>query len=339
VCEWRHPVAFFMNGIGDHILSLPALRAVAEYCRGRLTLVCSAHPASQVFDELPVRRLVRVAQETFPRQTVFDWRAAAAQITECDLFLSLVPCPSEGLAHLVEALRPEFCVGVVPRGNSTAVNCQQTWDRTKHSSRAAFEVVRCLWPGAAFEQFVGPPVFTEDTRGRVQAIKALLPAGTKCLALHTETLPEKMWPVERFNRVIEEFLRRHDDYACFLVATRDTGIDAGAFGDRLIPTFSRTSPFAGREYGCLPLRVAQCLVAGSQLFLGVDSCFLHVADFCSVPAVALFGPTSPREFGCVVAPNRTLDGHGSMEAIEVDDVLESLDQMANAHSGGGDRRL
>ena len=36
----RTPVVFFANGIGDTVLALPALRALAALFPGRLSLVC-----------------------------------------------------------------------------------------------------------------------------------------------------------------------------------------------------------------------------------------------------------------------------------------------------------
>lgn len=42
----------------------------------------------------------------------------------------------------------------------------------------------------------------------------------------------------------------------------------------------------------LRLGVALALVSLSDLFLGVDSCMLHMADLCRVPGVGLFGPDS-----------------------------------------------
>ena len=37
---WRSPAAFIVNGIGDYLIALPALRALASLMRGRLRLLC-----------------------------------------------------------------------------------------------------------------------------------------------------------------------------------------------------------------------------------------------------------------------------------------------------------
>jgi hypothetical protein len=38
--QWRSPTAFIVNGIGDHLIALPAMRALGSLLEGRLRLIC-----------------------------------------------------------------------------------------------------------------------------------------------------------------------------------------------------------------------------------------------------------------------------------------------------------
>jgi ADP-heptose:LPS heptosyltransferase len=78
----------------------------------------------------------------------------------------------------------------------------------------------------------------------------------------------------------------------------------------------------------LPLSYAMALVAASDLFLGVDSCMLHAADFHRVPGVGLFGPTSPRRWGFRFGPHRHVAVAGAIDQIGTAEVLAALESLA-----------
>jgi ADP-heptose:LPS heptosyltransferase len=74
----------------------------------------------------------------------------------------------------------------------------------------------------------------------------------------------------------------------------------------------------------------------ADLFLGVDSLFLHAADLFRVPSVGLFGPTACEEWGFRVTPTwRHISGHGSMDTIQREAVLDALLSIAGAGGSGG----
>ena len=52
------PVIFYINGIGDNILNLPALRALGALFAGRLSLICSGSDSLFMFADLPLKRVV-----------------------------------------------------------------------------------------------------------------------------------------------------------------------------------------------------------------------------------------------------------------------------------------
>jgi ADP-heptose:LPS heptosyltransferase len=135
------------------------------------------------------------------------------------------------------------------------------------------------------------------------------------LVIHTETLPHKMWPTERFISVLDKFFDAHHNYAAVVLDKADRKLDAGRHGVRVIhlPYSSVATHYA--------------IVGLADLFLGIDSCFLHAADLFRVPGVGLFGPTNHKVFGFRFGPHRHVYSGGTMEEIGEASVLEALESM------------
>jgi len=51
----RWPVAIFANGIGDHLINLPAARALAALYPDGLTIICRQGVGQLFFSDLPLR--------------------------------------------------------------------------------------------------------------------------------------------------------------------------------------------------------------------------------------------------------------------------------------------
>ena len=173
----------------------------------------------------------------------------------------------------------------------------------KRTSDLAFDLPGYLDPSPRLEDFAAPPRFPVEAGAIASRIRDLLPPSMQVLAVHLETAVNKVRPAERFVAVLDAFLAKHPEFTAMVISQGTQGLDGGRYGSRVIPC-------AG-----LPLAVALHLVAQADLFLGVDSCMLHVADFFHVPGVALFGATSSYEFGFRLGPHRHVNGNGAMDTI------------------------
>lgn len=310
--EASDPVLFFYNGIGDHIINLPALRAAARAFAGRLTLVCSEGAQNFLLDDIPARRRVKIPLwfGADNRRRNFDDEAVAAQVGNCDLFVSLVPWTSDSLTSLLNRLRPETSVGFFPWFDVPLPR-----DFSKHSADLAFDVVRRIAPEYVLEDFAAPPPLPAEGRRVADELRGMLAPGARVLAVHTDTKAEKMWGAGRFTSVLDMFLERHPDFVAFVVGGDPQRVDDGAHADRVIPCHDMSL-----LYSC-------CVVATADLFLGVDSCMLHVADFARVPGVGLFGHTRAEEFGFRVGPNVTIQAEERTQEIEVEQVYLALESL------------
>lgn len=70
------------------------------------------------------------------------------------------------------------------------------------------------------------------------------------------------------------------------------------------------------------------LIARADVFIGVDSVGLHAADLWGVPAIGLFGPTRPEEWGFQFSSKAVhVDGRGSMHSISVEHVVSAFNSL------------
>ena len=304
------PVVFFINGIGDNILNLPALRALGALFGGGLSLICSGSDSLFVFDDLPVKRAIKIRAQRSDYGREFDADAVAAETGNCDLFLSLCPWHSESLTRLVEKLRPQMSVGFFSNYDiSMPLNFDQ------HTSELAFDLVRLFDASSRLQDFTAPPRYPNEARAEARKLREQLSPGAKALAVHADTGQKKMWDANKLMQTLDTFLGLHPEFTVLLVGERPQSLDCGVHGDRVIPCYG------------LPLPVSMALVTESDFFLGIDSCMLHAADFGGVPSVGLFGPTSAAEFGFLVGPHIAIQAPHTMAEIEVTDVSDALESL------------
>ena len=306
--RFRSPAAFFVNGIGDHLMALPALRALAALMPGRLRLLCMPGAERLFFAEL---ELAAVHHIHHLRAAVNPAAASrlAAEIGTCDLFLSFERHSNPSTLALVAALRPRQSVGHFP-----GFETQIPFETARHSTDLAFAIPAAFSPGLRAEAFVGPPRLPDSTAALVRGFRAQLAPAVTLLAVHADTKREKMWAPGKLAAVLGAFLDRHCDVVAVVIGAEKLVGDVGKH--------------RGRVLSCcgIPLPASFGLVAACDLFLGVDSCMLHLADLCRVPGVGLFGPTDPAEYGFRFAPHRHIRA-ARMEDIAVPDVLDALESL------------
>jgi ADP-heptose:LPS heptosyltransferase len=307
----RNPVVLYCNGIGDHILAVPALRGLAHLFPQRLTLVCALGARRFFFGDIRFGSVFETKFEAIRGgRRWFDADAVAAATRGCDLLISLNPWHSKSVDRLLTLLGPRFSLGFFE-----PFEANLPLDYRKHSAELSFDVARFLRPALRIEDFASPLTLPAGARRWAGSVRRHIPRGLKMLAVHADTKREKMWPVRRMRRVIDEFLERHEEFVAFEVGEKPLRRNGSRHGERFVPSHG------------LPLPFALGLVAEADLFLGVDSCMLHAADLFRVPGVGLFGPTSSREWGFRFAPHRHVEfGEltGGAAETQVLDALESL---------------
>jgi ADP-heptose:LPS heptosyltransferase len=306
----KHPLVFFVNGLGDHLLALPALRALAKLFPRRLRLACASGARWNVFADVPLTDAIELETATIAGTCEFDFELARKRIGPCDLFLSLVPWHSESMHRLLAALTSGSSIGYHPD-----FRIALPLNYAKHSSELAFDLPRRIDATLTFHDFVAPPRWPMQASHHACRIRRAIPAGFRVVAVHVDTKPEKMWRDDRWIAFLDAILERFYDIFVLVVGRQERQWQRALHCARIFPCHA------------LPVAVSFALVGLADIFIGVDSAMLHAADLCRVPGVGLFGPTSSTEFGFRLSRHRHVTGNGSMSSIEVQDVIQAFEEL------------
>jgi ADP-heptose:LPS heptosyltransferase len=301
----RHPLLVLVNAWGDQLLNLPAIRAAATLFEGRLSLAVRRGAPNVCFQGVPVRRFLELDLDFSSLSRRFDADNLAGRMGSCDLLLSLSSWHDAPTRRLMELLQPKWSVGYHREFDEPL-----ELDYGKHNADLGFDLVHRLNPSLRVEDFAAPPVLDPEAVAFVDNLLRGLPEGYRLIVLHGETKADKVWPCERFVRVLDHVLGSFPETWVIDVGHDRAPHDTGSLGGRVIPAPG------------LPMRYALAVVARAHFFLGVDSVFLHAADLFRVPGVALFGPTDPHEFGFRFTKGRHVK-RASMQEIEVEAVTDA----------------
>lgn len=310
--NFSRPVVFFANGIGDHIIALPVLRALSNIFSGRLSLIAIREAYTEIFSDIVFESVWFIENFGSPVHLMqkiglvpFNYEALAEQASGCDLFISLCQWTSPDLERLVEKLSPPFSVGFFSTFN------YQLSDLSVNSFDTIFGVVHLVNPKIKIEDFSNPPAIERRYLKLVHELKFSI-VTNKLLIVHTDTKRRKMWSSDNFLHTLDKFLSVRTDYIVIIV---------GVFND--LPLESASHKQRIFDVCGIPLGLSFALLSIADLFLGVDSCMLHAADLFRVPGVGIFGPTDPKEWGFRFAPHRHITSD-SITSITPEQVFDAL---------------
>lgn len=310
--NFSRPVVFFANGIGDHIIALPALRALSKIFSGRLSLIAIREAYTEIFSDIvfesvwfienfgsPVHLMQKIGLSSF------DYEALAEQASGCDLFISLCQWTSPDLESLFKKLLPPSSVRFF------SIFDYQLSDLSVNSFDTIFGIVHLVNPKIKIEDFSNPPAIDQKNLKLVHELKISMLIN-KLLIVHTDTKRRKMWSSEKFLQTIDKFLSVRTEYIVIIV---------GVFND--LPLESASHKQRIFDVCGIPLGLSFALLSIADLFLGVDSCMLHAADLFRVPGVGILGPTDPKEWGFRFAPHRHITSD-SITSITPEQVIDAL---------------
>ena len=311
---WHNPTALMINGVGDHLIALPAIRALSTLMRGRLRLLCLPSARELFFSDLAFAAIHHVDLDASCPGRTKDYRdyvvePLAAEVGDCDLFLSFERQSSPSTAALLRTLRPKQSIGFLPE-----FDVEIPFSSTAHASDLAFAIPKHLAPTLRIEDFACPPQLPDAVLALAGKLRADLPRNSVLLAVHAETKPDKTWSSIKLAEVLNELLALHRRLIVVMVGVAPFAVDVGRNRERLLCCHG------------VPLTVALSIIAACDLFLGIDSCMLHMADLCRVPGVGLFGPTKPAEFGFRFARHVHVSAP-TMDQISVAAVLDALQKL------------
>ena len=308
----RAPVLFHVNGTGDRLLALPAVRAIARLYPGRLRIVGGPGDEQLFYSDLPLRDFRPLLAEIRQTHAVVDTGLLREALGDCDLLINFNTWHEPSVDAVLGETEGRETLGFFPQ--------YKRWlplSGSRHACDQFFDLVHLLEPSLRFEDFAQPPSLPPASTALARSFRAEVPTGVRLLAVHTETAAPKEWPLERFKRVLNDFLTRHPEWLVLVLDLADRGLASIPEGKRVVVASGLAIP------------PAMALVGVCDAFLGVDSCMMHAADFFQLPSVGLFGPTPEQRWGFrVTKHHRHISGAGSIDAIEEGVVAEALEELA-----------
>jgi ADP-heptose:LPS heptosyltransferase len=306
--------AFFANGLGDYLLTLPALRALACALPTRLALITSDGPSEFLFGDVGIERFVKVPMERPGASAARSFSASEAvrALGPVECLVSLVPWHSASLSELVRLVRPGWTIGLhhdfdfcVP-GNTH-----------EHAADRPFNLVKKFAPHFQISAFAHPFALPPESVAAAEDVRRAIGVNRRLLVVHEETATkEKQWLPSRMEETLRVLATRYPDLFIIVVSRHPPSFNIETLGDAAI-SITRVS---------LPFFLA--LIAQADVFIGVDSVGLHVADLWGIPAIGLFGPTSPAEWGFRFSGKGVhVDGKGSMSSISVEQVFSAVSSL------------
>jgi ADP-heptose:LPS heptosyltransferase len=315
--HFKNPWLLFANGLGDHFLALPAIRALVAVFEGRLSLLCEN---GELYAGMQFHRVLETPFRIEDGTRRFNAEKVAPEMKECDLFIHLASWPSLSLDELLQWVNPAFTIGF--NGNFT-ISLPYT---EHHVADEKFTVPQLFEPSLNIEDFSDPPLLGAPSRPleKMRRFRAQLSPETSILCVQLFTKECKMWPGEKFASLLGQLLAEQPHLVILVVGG----------GKELIASEALAGSNRLHFFACTPgsFEISCAVVAVADYFLGIDSVFLHVADLCRLPSVGIFGATPPAKFGPRFSPHTcVVSGSDSVKDIPVEEVYQALDGLMQAY--------
>ena len=314
-CEVRsdHAAVFLWNGIGDCWLSIPTLRALKAVFAKPPTLIMPSLLHDVLPEDLFCLPWVEIPS-SWDRESpkkIVDLESITSRLRAISVFISLTPWDSDFTRQLVAVLQEQskkrLCIIAV--GKETRVS------KDAHYADNIFEVAKLFYPDVNLESFVSPSLQMRDEyRKKAAKLRSILPSGKRVLAVHNHSSePNKELSLNVLSRFMRMFLVANRD---FVIAILDPVDRTPQLECKGLAVF----PLVGFRLGSIAAFVPKC-----NAIVAIDSCMLHMADMSATPALGLFGPTSPIEWGFRFSNGVTISRQ-SMSQIDHQEVFESVHQ-------------
>lgn len=303
------------GAIGDFILTLPAVRLLAEGL---------PEAELEIMGYEPIIALARAAGYAARTRSIeyaamapFFARGAPLDKALCEYFASF-----DVIVSYLYDPDHHFRDNLDRAGIQMLVECSHRVDNA--GPPASVQLAKPLEALALFLEGDQAAPQLEITGEAELAAHRLLEGAAKVAAVHPGSgSPYKNWELERWHEVLLRLHEAHPDIR-YLIST-------GEAEEETVAAFLQSLAAANLpiiQANRLPLPVVGAALARCRLYLGHDSGISHLAAAVGTPSVVLFGPTE----SSVWAPPHehvTILEHpsGLLSAITVDEVVQAAEGL------------
>jgi len=310
----KNPIIFITNGIGDHLMSIPSIRALSQIFNQKTSIICSQGLCHLLHDDINFSNVLEIEHHISGTGRKFDVDSLIKRMGYHDLFISLNSWHSEDVDKLLFYLKPSHSIGFFPQ-----FDVAMPRNYNLHAIELAFEVPHHLCPELKLQEFTNKfkiPGFYQKGARKLRNQKGL--NGYPVIAIHLDSHISRMWSYQKMFEVIKELLHIYKHAQFIFVGKQE---------DELL-SFCEQYENAVFSFCDFSLGLSFALIMGADFFIGIDSCMLHAADLFRIPGVGLFGPTKPEEFGFYYALHRNVRSpSGSMSDISASDVFIEIHSL------------
>ena len=105
-------------------------------------------------------------------------------------------------------------------------------------------------------------------------------------------LTAKRWPIERYREIVYKLVHERSAQVLLIGGSDDVALNQALQHDLDVPEGSVLNLAGKTNFGESAVLLQRCV-----LFIGNDSSPMHLAAAVGIPVIAIFGPTSPQEYG------------------------------------------
>lgn len=284
--------------IGDTLLATPALAALhARFPRAAISAVLYRGNAGILEGNPAIAHRIVLDAGTSPSRPLRIARAASTiEWLTFDLMVNFSPAAS--LLGAVSGVREQVHLRLPPYWWLLGANSPSYYER--HTVDHYLAVVRPLLRGKPDAEMRQPRVYISDTH-RAEARRLLaergVPAGACTIVLHAGGEGfngRKQWSARRFAAVARHLMHARDAWVVLIGGAEDRALSRGVA--------DLAGPHAVSLAGDSSLLESAAIIESAHLFIGNDSCPLHIAAAVNTPAVGIYGPSNVSQFRPIGAP-------------------------------------
>ena len=136
-----------------------------------------------------------------------------------------------------------------------------------------------------------PPIYRPEAHlaNPIHTRVAVFPGGGSNPGME---LTAKRWPLERYRELVRRLVHELDAEVLLIGGPEDIDLNQRLLEELDLPQGAITNLAGKTTIGQLAAHLEQC-----ALFIGNDSSPMHLAAAVGIPVIAIFGPTSPQEYG------------------------------------------
>jgi ADP-heptose:LPS heptosyltransferase len=346
-----------LSGIGDMVLSIPALRALRKHYPGTAISLLTTRKVYEVVKDLPfIDYLYLFGMSYGGRFSLPDiirnaWVIGVLRKERFDLGINMRTLVSAASAKKIKFLfsliHPRATLGRDTEGRGTFfdIKIPETQQGKKYEMEYDIDTVRAI--GVKVDDTTIEFAVGENNRERVAAMlkKRGISDTAVLVGVHPGGMPSRRWPLENFSRMIDAVSREKQ---CVFVLTG--GKDEVSIAGALKQEHKREAVSLA---GILTIKDLGALIERCAVFISNDTGPMHIAAVLKTPLVALFGPGDitrfdPRNISkkavvfyekkeCAPCDKVRCDDQRCLKAITPEDVARAVLDMlerkdANAHA-------